>query len=352
MSPGAEHPLLPELLGRSPELDALRGQVERLLRLVAARRGPPILIQGETGSGKSLLARQLHEAGRSGGPFVAVNCAAIPESLLEAELFGFERGAFTDARQSKAGLFQAAHQGTLFLDEVALLPEALQAKLLTAIEDGAVRRLGSTRSEPVAVWIIAASNQDLVEAVRARRFREDLYHRLAVVVLALPPLRALGSDILLLARPLPRPGVPRLRPCVEDPRAGCAGCAPRSRVAGKRPRACQHDGACRALDRLPPHRRGSLESAVIAIPGRAAGGRPRDLGGARGRGGPRPASAASRGPRCHRLERRSRGGEAQHLAEQAPLSPRQVRAPPTGGATGSTAGACHARRVSAADRTR
>jgi DNA-binding NtrC family response regulator len=199
MSPGAEHPLLPELLGRSPELDALRGQVERLLRLVAARRGPPILIQGETGSGKSLLARQLHEAGRSGGPFVAVNCAAIPESLLEAELFGFERGAFTDARQSKAGLFQAAHQGTLFLDEVALLPEALQAKLLTAIEDGAVRRLGSTRSEPVAVWIIAASNQDLVEAVRARRFREDLYHRLAVVVLALPPLRALGSDILLLA---------------------------------------------------------------------------------------------------------------------------------------------------------
>ena len=199
MGPGAEHPLLPEFLGKSPELDALRGQVERLLRLVATRRGPPILIQGETGSGKGLLARQLHEAGRGGGPFVAVNCAAIPESLLEAELFGFERGAFTDARQAKAGLFQAAHQGTLFLDEVALLPEPLQAKLLTAIEDGAVRRLGSTRSEPVAAWIITASNQDLAQAVRARRFREDLYHRLAVVVLALPPLRARGTDILLLA---------------------------------------------------------------------------------------------------------------------------------------------------------
>jgi DNA-binding NtrC family response regulator/tetratricopeptide (TPR) repeat protein len=199
MGPGAQRPVLPELLGASPALTALRGQVERLLKLVVARRGPPILIQGETGSGKSLLARQLHEAGRVGGPFVAVNCAAIPESLLEAELFGFERGAFTDARQSKAGLFQAAHQGTLFLDEVALLPEALQAKLLTAIEDGAVRRLGSTRSEPVSVWIIAASNQDLAEAARARRFREDLYHRLAVVVLTVPPLRALGSDILLLA---------------------------------------------------------------------------------------------------------------------------------------------------------
>ena len=199
MEPGAERPVLPEVLGESSALGALRAQVERLLRLVVARRGPPILLQGETGSGKSLLARQLHEGGRGGGPFVAVNCAAIPEPLLEAELFGFERGAFTDARQPKAGLFQAAHQGTLFLDEVALLPEALQAKLLTAIEDGAVRRLGSTRSEPVAVWIIAASNQDLAEAVRARRFREDLYHRLAVVVLALPPLRALRGDILLLA---------------------------------------------------------------------------------------------------------------------------------------------------------
>ena len=199
MGVGSDRPLLAELLGESSEIRTLRGQVERLLARVASHRGPPVLIQGETGSGKGLLARQLHEAGRAGGRFVAVNCAAIPESLLEAELFGFERGAFTDARQAKAGLFQAAHQGTLFLDEVGLLPESLQAKLLTAIEDGAVRRLGSTRSEPVAVWIIAASNQDLASAVRAGRFREDLYHRLAVVVLALPPLRARGADILLLA---------------------------------------------------------------------------------------------------------------------------------------------------------
>ena len=264
MGPGAERPLLPELLGESPELDALRGQVERLLKLVAARRGPPILIQGETGSGKGLLARQLHEAGRGGGPFVAVNCAAIPESLLEAELFGFERGAFTDARQAKAGLFQAAHQGTLFLDEVALLPEPLQAKLLTAIEDGAVRRLGSTRSEPVAAWIIAASNQDLAQAVRARRFREDLYHRLAVVVLALPPLRARGTRHSPARRPLPRPGVPGLRPAGEDPEPRGTGRAPGPRVAGKRARARQHDGARRALLTDAPR----ISAETLGLPSR------------------------------------------------------------------------------------
>src|SRR5262245_14828030 len=199
MGLGSNRPLLPALLGESSEVTALRAQVERLLARVGSHRVPPVLIQGETGCGKGLLAREIHEASRAGGPFVAVNCAAIPESLLEAELFGFERGAFTDACQAKAGLFQAAHQGTLLLDEVGLLAESLQAKLLTALEEGAVRRLGSTRSEPVVVWIIAASNQDLASTVRAGRFREDLYHRLAVVVLALPPLRARGTDVLLLA---------------------------------------------------------------------------------------------------------------------------------------------------------
>ncbi len=128
-----------------------------------------------------------------------VNCAAIPETLLEAELFGFERGAFTDARQAKPGLFQAAHRGTLFLDEVGLLPEALQAKLLKVLEDRAVRRLGSTRNEPVDVWLLAATSEDLDGAVRARRFREDLYHRLAVIRVELPPLGKRGEDVLLLA---------------------------------------------------------------------------------------------------------------------------------------------------------
>jgi DNA-binding NtrC family response regulator/tetratricopeptide (TPR) repeat protein len=193
---------LVELIGESPGIVAVRKQVERLLARRPGRgRLPPILIQGETGTGKGLLARAIHRAGsRSGGPFVDVNCAAIPETLLEAELFGYERGAFTDARHAKAGLFQAASHGTLFLDEVGLLPEALQPKLLKAIEDGAVRRLGSTRSEPTDAWLLTASNEDLARAARERRFREDLYHRLAVVTVRLPTLRERGPrDVVLLA---------------------------------------------------------------------------------------------------------------------------------------------------------
>jgi len=158
------------------------------------------LILGETGTGKGLLASAIHESGpRAAGPFVAVNCAAIPDTLLEAELFGFERGAFTDARHAKAGLFQTAHRGILFLDEIGLLPENLQAKLLTALEEGVVRRLGSTRAERVDVWIISATSEDLKAGARRRGFREELYHRLAVVTLRLPPLRERGADILTLA---------------------------------------------------------------------------------------------------------------------------------------------------------
>ena len=192
---------LSELLGESRAIEMVREKLRRLLeRQRAGQRLPPVLIQGDTGTGKGLVARLLHRHGaRSRGPFVDINCAAIPETLLEAELFGFERGAFTDARRAKPGLFQAAHGGVLFLDEIALLPESLQAKLLTAIEERAVRRLGSTRSEPADVWLISATNSDLRAAVRARRFREDLYHRLAVLTLDLPPLRARGRDVLLLA---------------------------------------------------------------------------------------------------------------------------------------------------------
>jgi DNA-binding NtrC family response regulator/ABC-type dipeptide/oligopeptide/nickel transport system ATPase component len=189
------------LLGDSPGLRAVRDKVERLLRRQSGiRRLPPLLIHGETGTGKGLLARAIHRAGpRAQGPFVDVNCAAIPETLLEAEMFGFERGAFTDARQAKAGLFQAAEGGTIFLDEVGLLPESLQAKLLKVLEERAVRRLGSTRIEPVDVWILTATNEDLATATRERRFREDLYHRLAVLTLSLPPLRERGQDVLKLA---------------------------------------------------------------------------------------------------------------------------------------------------------
>jgi tetratricopeptide (TPR) repeat protein len=147
-----------------------------------------------------LVARILHKDGpRARGPFIDVNCAAIPETLLEAELFGFERGAFTDARRAKPGLFQAAHQGTIFLDEVGLLPDLLQAKLLTVLEERRVRRLGATESERIDVWVLSATNADLRVAVRERRFREDLYHRLAVLPITVPPLRERGRDILLLA---------------------------------------------------------------------------------------------------------------------------------------------------------
>ena len=193
---------LDEVLGQSAPIAAVREQAARLLRPAGgpARRLPPILVLGETGTGKGLLAGALHRAGaRASGPFVDVNCAAIPETLLEAELFGFERGAFTDARQAKAGLFQAANGGTIFLDEIGLLPLALQAKLLKVIEERSVRRLGSTRSEPLDVGVVAATSEDLASAVQGGRFRADLYHRLAVVTLVLPPLRMRGRDILLLA---------------------------------------------------------------------------------------------------------------------------------------------------------
>src|SRR5207302_5683282 len=149
---------------------------------------------------KGLLARSLHGAGlRPRGPFVEVDCAAIPHTLLEAGMSGFERGPFTDARRSKPGLFQAAHRGTIFLDEVGLLPEALQAKLLKVLEERSVRRLGATRDEPIDVWILTATNEDLRAAMRERRFREDLYHRLAVLTVMLPPLRERGGDIIALA---------------------------------------------------------------------------------------------------------------------------------------------------------
>ncbi len=192
---------LEALRGQSARIVAIRSQVAQLLaRETRARRLPPILILGETGTGKGLLAGAIHQASaRREGPFVDVNCAAIPETLLEAELFGYERGAFTDARTAKPGLFQTANTGTLFLDEIGLLPTALQGKLLTVLEDRAVRRLGSTRAEAVDLALVAATSVDLTRAVKEGRFREDLYHRLAGIMLELPPLRARASDVLVLA---------------------------------------------------------------------------------------------------------------------------------------------------------
>ena len=185
-----------DIVGQSP---ALKAALERAARVVP-HRDATILIAGETGTGKELLARALHYGGpRAAAPFVELNCAALPAPLLESELFGHERGAFTDAKAAKPGLFEVAQGGTMFLDEVDHLAPELQSKLLRALDQKSVRRLGATASRTVDVRIVAATNADLVAAVRAGGFREDLYYRLNVITLDLPPLRQRGDDVLLLA---------------------------------------------------------------------------------------------------------------------------------------------------------
>ncbi len=183
------------IVTRSPAMEDLLCQA----KLVAAGDAS-IFIHGQSGSGKELLAEAIHQASpRCGRPFVAVNCGAIPEQLLESELFGHTRGAFTGATQDYKGLFQAAHQGTLFLDEIGDMPPALQVKLLRVLQEKQVRPLGSTRSVPVDVRVISATHRDLTDEMAAGNFREDLYYRLKVVALDIPPLSERREDITLLA---------------------------------------------------------------------------------------------------------------------------------------------------------
>jgi DNA-binding NtrC family response regulator/tetratricopeptide (TPR) repeat protein len=189
------------LIGDSPAIRALRDKIRHLaiFDTVGNPDVPTLLLHGETGTGKGLVARVMHDSGpRAPAPFIDVNCAAIPETLLEAELFGFEAGAFTDAKRAKPGLFEAASGGTLFLDEIDSLPAPLQAKFLTVIEEKRVRRVGAVVERPVDVKLIAATQADLAQLVAAGRFRPDLYHRLAVVLLGIPTLRERGGDIVLL----------------------------------------------------------------------------------------------------------------------------------------------------------
>jgi DNA-binding NtrC family response regulator len=161
---------------------------------------PPVLIQGETGTGKTTIARWLHQRGpRAAQPFVEVNCSAVAESLAESELFGHERGAFTDARTARIGLFEAASGGTLFLDELPSLSPVLQAKVLKVIEDNCLRRVGGTRELQTDTRVIAATNEDIRELVAAGKFREDLFHRLDLYRIQIPPLRARGGDVVRLA---------------------------------------------------------------------------------------------------------------------------------------------------------
>ncbi|EHR41082.1 sigma-54-dependent transcriptional regulator [Alishewanella jeotgali] len=186
----SEQQQLVELIGHAPCMQQLFQRINRISASHAT-----VLISGESGTGKELAARALHQLSGRKGPFIAINCGAIPEQLAEAELFGAEKGAYTGAHQSKAGKFEAANGGTLFLDEVAELPAALQAKLLRLLQEGKVTRLGSHQEISLDVRLIAASHQDLALAVQEGRFREDLFYRLNVVPLHMPALRERREDI-------------------------------------------------------------------------------------------------------------------------------------------------------------
>jgi two-component system response regulator HydG len=185
-----------QMIGASPAFRRMLTLVEQI-----ADSSATILIQGESGTGKELVARTIHErSGRRAGPFVAVNCAALPETLLESELFGYEKGAFTGAAGRKEGRFELANGGTLFLDEVADLSLVTQPKILRVLQEGEFERLGGTRTMQVDVRIVAATNQDLAEMVKEKRFREDLYYRLNVITVRVPPLRERHEDIRVLAQ--------------------------------------------------------------------------------------------------------------------------------------------------------
>ncbi len=186
-----------QIVGESPAMKKMLA----LAAKVADSEVSSVLLQGESGTGKDLVAKAIHYGSqRSEGPFIAINCAALPATLIESELFGYEKGAFTDAKARKEGLFEQAEGGTLLLDEIGELELALQAKLLRVLEEGAFRRVGGLKDIPLDVRVLAASNRDLKTESDAGRFRLDLYYRLSIIQIDIPPLRERGDDVLLLAQ--------------------------------------------------------------------------------------------------------------------------------------------------------
>lgn len=197
-SDAADNASLKRLVGTSPAMHSVKARIARVARSMA-----PILVHGESGTGKELVAQAVHGCShRVSGPFIAVNCGAIPENLLEAEFFGAKKGSYTGATQDRLGYFQAARHGTLFLDEIGDLPLAMQSKLLRAIQERSVRALGTTHEEVVDVRIVSATHKDLGAEVKAGRFRQDLYYRLNVIEIAVPPLRERRSDLPALCAAL------------------------------------------------------------------------------------------------------------------------------------------------------
>ena len=189
-----DHPAMQRLAGASLAMQQVRSLIERVARGMA-----PVLVQGESGTGKELVARALHDvSSRADQPFIAVNCGAIPEQLLEAEFFGYRKGAFTGAAEDRHGFFQAAQGGTLFLDEIGDLPLAMQSKLLRAIQERSVRQIGAVAEQPVNVRIVSATHKDLALAVQQGHFRQDLYYRLNVIQMRIPPLRERLDDLPLI----------------------------------------------------------------------------------------------------------------------------------------------------------
>ena len=291
---GARRPALQRLVGRTESMQQVHAMVGKVARSMA-----PVLVQGESGTGKELVARAVHElSSRAAGPFIAVNCGAIPETLLEAEFFGYRKGAFTGAAEDREGFFQAAQGGTLFLDEIGDLPLSMQSKLLRVIQERAVRPIGAVNEVPVNVRIVSATHRDLGDEVHAGRFRQDLYYRLNVIGIRLPPLRERAADLAPICRA--RAGAHRAR-CrrdagADDERRGAALavglCLPGQRARAREPAAARA-GAVR--------RRG--HRAAGPGPGRTAAPREPVARGAR-RAAAAAAAAARRLPSRVGLRRR------------------------------------------------